>query len=141
MKKTTLQFPDKRILVAEDYLINQEVIKETLELMKIHVELAENGQEAVNKHQTNMYDLILMDIQMPLMDGFQATKMIREHEGKTKRTPIIALTANAISGDQQRCLDAGMDDYITKPIDFQKLEEIIKKHLSQEGPLDAVSKC
>lgn len=141
MKKTTLQFPDKRILVAEDYLINQEVIKETLELMQIHVELAENGQEAVNKHQTNMYDLILMDIQMPLMDGFQATKTIRQQEGKTKHTPIIALTANAISGDQQRCLDAGMDDYITKPIDFQKLEEIIKKHLSKEEPQDAAPKC
>lgn len=129
MKIIKSQFPGKRILVAEDYLINQEVIKETLELMQVTVELAENGEEAVKKHKKNIYDLILMDIQMPQMDGLEAARKIREFEGNSKHTPIIALTANALSGDRQRCLNAGMDDYISKPIDLATLEETIKKHL------------
>lgn len=129
MKKITSLFPGKRVLVADDYFINQEVAQDILELMQIEVDLAENGREAIQKHQEHNYDLILMDLQMPDMDGFEATKTIRTFEGATKHTPIIALTASAISGDRERCLAAGMDDYISKPIETDKLEIILKKHL------------
>ena len=100
-----------------------------LELMDLEVEIAENGREAVEKHAKDHYDVILMDIQMPELDGYEATKKIREKEGSQKHTPIIALTANALIGDREKCLKAGMDDYISKPIESEKLEEILKKYL------------
>lgn len=129
MGKISSQFPGKRVLVADDYFINQEVTQNILELMSIEVDLAENGREAVKKHQERNYDLILMDIQMPDVDGFEATRTIRSFENGKKHTPIIALTANAISGDKERCVAAGMDDYISKPIETDKLEDLLKKYL------------
>lgn len=129
MKTITSKFPGKRILVAEDYVINQEVIQDILELMDIEVDIAENGREAVEKAANNPYDAIIMDIQMPELDGYQATKKIREEQGNEKHTPIIALTANALSGDRETCLEAGMDDYISKPVEIGKLEEILKKFI------------
>lgn len=129
MKKITTKFPGKKVLVAEDYFINQEVTQDILELMDITVEIAENGKDALQKHFATPFDLILMDIQMPELDGYDATKQIRAKEGTQRHTPIIALTANALTGDREKCLQAGMDDYITKPIEADKLEAILKKHL------------
>lgn len=129
MDKVLAKFPGRKILVAEDYIVNQEVIQDILELMDLEVEIAENGKEAIDKHLEKHYDLILMDIQMPELDGFEATKKIRKIEGDSGHTTIIALTANALAGDREKCLQAGMDDYLSKPIEAKKLEEILLKYL------------
>jgi two-component system, sensor histidine kinase and response regulator len=110
------------ILVAEDNLINQQVILHVLDKLGYEPEIAENGKEVLVKINLRFYDVILMDMQMPEMDGMEATKIIRETEAN--QPVIIALTANTMQGDQQVCLDAGMDDYVSKPI---KLEELIEK--------------
>jgi len=129
MAKVTSKFPGKKILIAEDYFVNQEVTQDILELMEFTVDVAENGREALEKYEQSSYDAILMDVQMPEMDGFQTTAEIRKKEQGGKRTPIIALTANAMSGDREKCLEAGMDDYLSKPIEATKLEEILKKYI------------
>lgn len=113
-----------RALVAEDNGVNQMVIGELLKSIGIEVEIVSNGAEAVTEVCGGDYDLVLMDCSMPEMDGFEATQWIREQESSAKcgsRIPIIALTANAIQGDRERCIDAGMDDYLTKPINAKKL--------------------
>lgn len=129
MKKVTSKFPGKRALVVEDYFVNQEVTQEILELMGLEVRIAENGLEALDFYKKERFDLILMDIQMPEMDGYQTTREIRKSENEDTHIPIIALTANALSGDAKKCLDAGMDDYISKPIEAERLEAILKKYL------------
>jgi CheY-like chemotaxis protein/HPt (histidine-containing phosphotransfer) domain-containing protein len=91
------------------------------------VELAGNGQEAVEMYKANRYDLIFMDVQMPEMDGFEASQMIRELEAGVRHTPIIAMTAHALHGDRQRCIDAGMDDYVSKPLDPRKVFQSIDR--------------
>jgi CheY-like chemotaxis protein/HPt (histidine-containing phosphotransfer) domain-containing protein len=95
------------------------------------VDVANNGQEAVDILTTKSYDLVLMDCQMPVMDGFESTQVVRKREIETSknRTPIIAMTANAMQGDKARCLDAGMDDYVSKPIDTMLLQAALKKWL------------
>ncbi|WP_321392345.1 response regulator [uncultured Desulfuromusa sp.] len=109
--------PDKLILLVEDYPTNQQIALRYLVDEGYKVDLAENGLQAVTAFQQQHYDLILMDIQMPQMDGYEATKKIREHEGEQKhRTPILAMTAHAAIDDKDKCLAAGMDDYISKPI-------------------------
>ena len=111
-----------RVLLAEDNAINQELICEILNRAGISVELAEDGEQAIAVyHQNNNIALILMDCQMPVMSGFDATAQIRQSETSGRRVPIIALTANAMKGDRERCLDVGMDDYLTKPIDPELL--------------------
>jgi two-component system sensor histidine kinase/response regulator len=102
------------VLVAEDNATNQKVIVMQLTRLGCMVEVANDGLEAVQLASHKTYDLILMDCQMPVMDGFQATRAIRQHSGG--RVPIVALTANAMEGERQRCLDAGMDDYLAKPV-------------------------
>ena len=129
MKKITSSFPGKKVLVAEDYFVNQEVTQDMLEMMDVEVDIAENGKIAVETHAANHYDLIFMDIQMPELDGYEATKQIRVKEGSEKHTPIIALTANALVGDKEKCLNAGMDDYLSKPIEAEKLEDILNKYI------------
>lgn len=129
MGKILSTFKGKKILIAEDYFINQEVTQAILELMEFTVDIAENGREALKMYEANTYDAILMDVQMPEMDGFQTTVEIRKKEKNGKRIPIIALTANAMSGDREKCLNAGMDDYLSKPIEASKLEEILKKYI------------
>ncbi|MEZ6046432.1 MAG: response regulator [Planctomycetaceae bacterium] len=121
------------ILVAEDTPANQKVIKAILNKRGHESIIANNGREAVeyliNKH--NKFDIVLMDIQMPTMDGFQATRIIREHEEETGTSiPIIAMTAFAMKGDKEKCLEAGMDDYISKPLDAVKLIRLVEKHTS-----------
>ncbi|MGL6197205.1 MAG: response regulator, partial [Thermoguttaceae bacterium] len=124
---------DCRILVAEDNRVNQIVVQNLLSESGLHCDLAINGREACDAAMAKDYNLILMDCQMPETDGYEATKLIRDwelHNGK-KRIPIIALTANATKEDQQRCYDAGMDAYCSKPIDPKKLMKEIKKWLEQ----------
>lgn len=123
-----------RILLAEDNPVNQEVGYGMLELLGYTVSLAENGQKALDAAATQRFDLILMDCQMPEMDGFTATEAIRNHERETGRphpVPIIALTANAMKGDRQRCLAVGMNDYLTKPFTQHQLKNILSRWLSQ----------
>ena len=114
------------ILVAEDNRVNQTVVTRMLERAGHTVTLAGNGQEAVDIYATARFDLILMDIQMPVLDGFEATARIREADrARGIRTPVIALTANAMAGDRERCLNAGMDGYVSKPVSSDALLEAI----------------
>lgn len=114
-----------RILLVEDNIINQKVALKMIEKMGHQVDCTGNGLEAVKALQDLPYDLILMDCQMPEMDGFEATCAIRQMKGESGKVPIIALTANAMKGDRERCLAAGMDDYLSKPIDRPKLKRVI----------------
>lgn len=124
------------VLLAEDNKINQQVT--LMQLKKIgfdRVDLVENGEEAVAAHKNNPYGLILMDNRMPVMDGFQAASSIREWEeaeAVEKRVPIIAMTANAMEGDREKCIAAGMDDYLVKPVRLKQLEEIFSKWLPKK---------
>jgi PAS domain S-box-containing protein len=127
LKKMDRQYS---ILLVEDNLINQKLGLRILENSGHKADLAENGLEALAAVKKDSYDLILMDVQMPEMDGFQATRKIRKMEEKTgAHIPIIAMTAHAMRGDRERCLEAGMDDYISKPIKPEELLRIIKKVL------------
>ena len=121
------------ILLAEDNLINQTLAIKLLEARGHRVALASNGVEAVAEFKKGDFDLILMDIQMPEMDGFEATKAIRDLEGErrkeetstSERIPIVAMTAHALTGDRERCIAAGMDDYVSKPIKPEALYSVI----------------
>ena len=115
------------ILVVEDYQDNRDLILFMLDTLGYQADTVNDGQEALSQLAKQQYDLVLMDCQMPVMDGYQATMAIREREGSERHTPIIGLTANAMSSDRQKCLDAGMDDYLSKPIDMEKLLQIIQK--------------
>jgi CheY-like chemotaxis protein len=120
-----------RILVAEDNLVNQRLMTRLLEKAAHKVTTARNGSEAVEKLTNGLFDLVLMDVQMPEMDGFQATAAIREKEKSTgKHIPIVAVTAHAMKEDQERCLQAGMDDYISKPIQPAELFRALEQQLS-----------
>ncbi|CAK0765931.1 Histidine kinase [Azospirillaceae bacterium] len=117
-----------KILVAEDNLINQQVMIGILTRFGHSADIVENGRNAVNAVRSEKYDLVLMDIQMPEMDGLEATREIRALPGHQNAIPVIALTANALPGDRERCLAAGMNDYLSKPIERQKLLEVLCKH-------------
>ena len=111
-----------RILLAEDNLINQKVVAKFLEKMGYQVSIAQNGVEAVSKVKKENFDLILMDVQMPEMDGFEATTAIRKIEKTSrKHIPIIALTAHALKGDREKCVAAGASDYLAKPVNTEQL--------------------
>lgn len=117
-----------KILLAEDNPVNQKLAMLMLEKKGHKVVVARNGLEAVEKNEQEKFDLILMDIQMPELDGLQATRQIRELEKRTgKRIPIIALTAHALKGDEEKCLEAGMDEYISKPISRRQLFETMER--------------
>ncbi|HSP35782.1 MAG TPA: response regulator, partial [Thermoanaerobaculia bacterium] len=127
---------DARILVAEDHPVNRKLTVRQLERLGFHAETVENGQQAVEALQRSRYDLVFMDCQMPVMNGFDATDAIRKLEGATRRTPVVALTANALAGDRQRCLDAGMDDYVSKPVSEAELDRVLRRWLPA-SPIDA----
>ena len=122
---------DANILLVEDNLINQKIVILSIQKMVKSIDVANNGQEAVDKFGQAKYNIILMDIQMPIMDGIQATKRIREIENghSTVPTPIIAITANALAGDREHCLAAGMDEYISKPFQVEVLVSKMKNLL------------
>jgi len=122
-----------RVLLVEDNKINQQVACEILEQAGLIVEVACNGQDAINAVNIGGYDTVLMDIQMPVMDGYEATEHIRR-EPHFKDLPIIAMTAGAMAGDREKALAAGMDDFVTKPIDTRQLFAVLRKHLEPRTP-------
>jgi CheY-like chemotaxis protein len=127
-EKTRKELKDLQILLVEDNIINQKVTILTLRSMVKSIDTASNGKEALDKFGTSNYDLILMDIQMPLMTGLMAAEKIRALESTThSHIPIIAITANAMIGDKEKCIAAGIDDYISKPFMPVTLVEMIKK--------------
>lgn len=120
-----------RILVAEDSRVNQMLIGQLLQKKGWTADIVENGEEALQRFLSQSYDLILMDIQMPVMDGYEAVKQIRQREQITgSSTPIIALTANATPEDRTKCMECGMEDFLSKPIKSDKLYECILKHIN-----------
>jgi CheY-like chemotaxis protein len=123
------------VLLAEDNRVNQLVAKRLLERCGHEVVLAETGRQAVAAHAQQKFDVILMDVQMPEMNGFEATAAIRAAEGtSSESTPIVAMTAHAMKGDRERCLSEGMDDYVSKPIDGAVLFEVIERVLRSRVP-------
>ncbi len=127
--------PVLRILLAEDNVVNQKVAARVLERRGHRVTLAGDGAETVNLFGREKFDLILMDIQMPAMDGYEATAAIRQAERQTgAHIPIVALTAHAMTGDEERCLAAGMDDYISKPIHMDELLQKVEQFSPRGTP-------
>jgi CheY-like chemotaxis protein len=122
----------RRILLAEDNVVNEKVACRTLEKLGYRVDAVRNGREAVTAWETGRYDLILMDCQMPELDGYEATREIRSRESGGQHIPIVALTAHAMKDDDLKCKTAGMDDYITKPIDRELLDSCLERYLRDD---------
>jgi len=118
-----------RILIAEDNVVNEKVVRHSLQRLGFHVDAVKNGREAVTAWQTGRYDLILMDCQMPELDGYEATREIRTRERGLQHIPIVALTAHAMKDDDLKCKAAGMDDHLTKPLDRERLRLCLDRHL------------
>jgi CheY-like chemotaxis protein len=126
----SINLSEANVLLVEDDKVNQKIMVMTLRKYIENIDVAENGKEALIKFGKTKYDIILMDIRMPLMDGYKTTMKIREAEaGTNSKIPIIAVTANALSGDREKCLEAGMDEYISKPFNkkelLAKMEELL----------------
>ncbi|MEQ8571611.1 MAG: ATP-binding protein [Deltaproteobacteria bacterium] len=121
------------VLVADDNLVNQRIVQRLLERMGHRVRVVSDGLEAVAAYESRRWDVVLMDIQMPQMDGFEATRTIRARELTGRRTPIIALTAHAMDGHREQCLAAGMDDHLVKPIQVERLRETLEA-IAREPP-------
>ncbi|HEY0064669.1 MAG TPA: ATP-binding protein [Telluria sp.] len=126
-----------RILLAEDNPVNQRLALRLLEKMGHRITLVDNGQDALARAMQGTFDLILMDVQMPELDGLSATRRIRQWElARGGHVPIVAMTARAMQGDRERCLEAGMDDYLSKPIDSEHLRQLVSRfHVEQAGPV------
>jgi CheY-like chemotaxis protein len=131
---------DRRILLAEDNPVNQKVARMVLEKLGLDVTVVNNGREAVTAWRGGGFDLILMDCQMPELDGYEATREIRRAEQArtnisrlNKSIPIVALTAHAMKGDDEKCREAGMTDYLTKPLDRVKLQACLERHIGKLG--------
>lgn len=115
-----------KLLLVEDNVLNQKLINLTLSKYGFEIEVANNGKEALDKLKDNHYDIILMDLMMPVMDGLETTRLIREQEKETgSRNIIIGLTANTYDADRDKCLKGGMDEYMTKPFDIKQFGQII----------------
>ncbi|HDD35565.1 MAG TPA: response regulator [Candidatus Desulfofervidus auxilii] len=126
--KKFLGIPEGSILVAEDDPASQRLIRNILENEGLNVDIVENGEAALMAVKERVYDIIVMDMRMPKLDGYEATKRLKE-DPKTKHIPVIALTAHALKEDKERCLKAGADDYLAKPVTKSKLLRILKKHM------------
>ena len=133
------EIPGAHILLVDDNLINQEVASEFLRDVGMEVTIAANGRECLEVLERCSYDLVLMDIQMPIMDGLEATRKIRQNS-KFNKLPIIAMTAHAMTGDKEKSLAAGMNDHVTKPIDSAALHKVLKKWLRGKTPTPQVPK-
>lgn len=133
LRRAYPQMQPLKILLAEDNLVNQNLAVAILKKLGHTVTVADNGEEALTALEKNTYDLVIMDIQMPKIDGLEATKAIRKREQQTgQHLPIIAMTAHAIKGDRERCLSAGMDEYISKPIHIEELQAVLSTVADQE---------
>ena len=130
-QKTKTKFQPWKILLAEDNIINSRVACAILDKLGYSADVVKNGKEAYEAYASGDYDLVLMDVQMPEMDGFEATAKIRKLivENKAKKVPIIAMTAHAMDGDRERCIEAGMDDYLSKPISRNQLLDVLQRWL------------
>ncbi|MBF0102553.1 MAG: response regulator [Desulfobacterales bacterium] len=151
LAKTTPYFNGCRALIVEDNVVNQSILQAILERARIEVEIANNGRQAVDAVKRSHFDAVLMDVQMPEMDGHMATFQIRQWENNriknnpstefspSKRLPIIAMTAHALKGDEEKCLEAGMDAYVTKPINQERLFTVLAQYLSHTNQIDTHS--
>lgn len=122
-----------KILVAEDDFANQRVASLFLKKLGYEVDIAENGKVAFELAQSNSYGLVLMDCQMPVMDGFEATRAIRTTQGPNQNIPIIALTANVVCGVNGDCIQAGMNDILNKPVQLDQMESMLREWLSNRA--------
>lgn len=125
-------YSDRRVLLVEDNDLNSEIASEIIGMTGAHVEIVENGREAVERIENaseNCYDIVFMDVQMPVMNGYEATAAIRALPGKRGQLPIIAMTANAFAEDVQLAKNTGMDEHIAKPLDFEKLNTVMTRYL------------
>jgi CheY-like chemotaxis protein len=116
-----------KILLVEDTPINLKLVQHQVQLLGYQWESAENGQQALDKLVQDRYDIVLMDCQMPVMDGYQATQALRQREGKNRHTVVIGMTAYAMQGDREKCLEAGMDDYLSKPVMIKDLKVMLER--------------
>jgi CheY-like chemotaxis protein len=123
------------VLVAEDNPVNQKVAVRTLERCGCEIDVVNNGREALDALAARRYAVVLMDCQMPVMDGYDATTELRRRERGLRRTPVIAMTAHAMNGAAERCMAAGMDDYIPKPVRRAQLIEALRRWIGPPGEL------
>ena len=133
-----------RILVAEDNTVNQKVVQGMLRKFGVYIDFAVDGEEAISALEQRPYDLVFMDCQMPVLDGFDATRQIRDpYSGVKDHTiPIVAMTANAMQGDREHCIASGMNDYVSKPINFSKIQQMLEQwlpeHCLQQGSMEEI---
>ncbi|MCB0298961.1 MAG: response regulator, partial [Calditrichaeota bacterium] len=130
------QRQELNVLVAEDNIANQELMRAMAAKIGLNIEIANNGSEALTASMRGNFDLIFMDCQMPVMDGYEATRQIRTELSPQKQQPtIIAMTANALQGDREKCIASGMDDYLSKPLNTNDLKDIILRWLPNSLPI------